>query len=285
MRQAGTAPATGTTIYCPTSLWCTVIYKLLVLWRVYKLLVLCAANSNTQECCNKFITGLLPLVPISEHLKLSNVSPKHGSHYQFDAAWISNFLKLKSSCLLELVLIVTKFMKHYSLPRESGCPAICAQCTMPLMKPWCKRWWTWTHFWCDCMHVQVGSCAAWRTNSILRSWAIALMLLPFHLLGLTWWLSKERSLTWFQENFLAEPMVRHSFINTLLMTLCLVKESMTPRATTLVQVEHLHLDVNNDCNCKMNSMDVAHQLRNIYRMDHWLRQSKWWQHIILWGLQ
>jgi len=27
MRQAGTAPATGTTIYCPTSLWCTVIYK------------------------------------------------------------------------------------------------------------------------------------------------------------------------------------------------------------------------------------------------------------------
>jgi len=31
MRQAGTAPATGTTIYCPTSLWCTVTYKLLAL--------------------------------------------------------------------------------------------------------------------------------------------------------------------------------------------------------------------------------------------------------------
>jgi len=28
MRQAGTAPATGRTIYCPLSLWCTVIYKL-----------------------------------------------------------------------------------------------------------------------------------------------------------------------------------------------------------------------------------------------------------------
>jgi len=27
MRQAGTAPATGTTIYCLTSLWCIVIYK------------------------------------------------------------------------------------------------------------------------------------------------------------------------------------------------------------------------------------------------------------------
>jgi len=27
MRQADTAPATGTTIYCLTSLWCTVIYK------------------------------------------------------------------------------------------------------------------------------------------------------------------------------------------------------------------------------------------------------------------
>jgi len=27
MRQAGTAPATGTTIYCLSSLWCTVTYK------------------------------------------------------------------------------------------------------------------------------------------------------------------------------------------------------------------------------------------------------------------
>jgi len=27
MRQAGTAPAAGVTIYCPISLWCTVIYK------------------------------------------------------------------------------------------------------------------------------------------------------------------------------------------------------------------------------------------------------------------
>jgi len=36
MRQAGTAPATGTTIYCLTSLWCNVIYKLLVLCRYYQ---------------------------------------------------------------------------------------------------------------------------------------------------------------------------------------------------------------------------------------------------------
>jgi len=36
MRQAGTAPATGTTIYCLSSLWCIVIYKLLAL---------CAANT------------------------------------------------------------------------------------------------------------------------------------------------------------------------------------------------------------------------------------------------
>jgi len=27
MRQAGTAPATGTTVYCPTSIWCTVTCK------------------------------------------------------------------------------------------------------------------------------------------------------------------------------------------------------------------------------------------------------------------
>ena len=36
-------------------------------------------------------------------------------------------------------------------------------------------------------------------------------------------------------------------------------------------------------NRKMNPVDVADQLRNQYRMDHWLRQKKWWWSIFLWG--
>jgi len=51
MRQAGTAPATGTTIYCPTSLWCTVIYKLLAL---------CTANIGDPPSTPPLTTQQLP---------------------------------------------------------------------------------------------------------------------------------------------------------------------------------------------------------------------------------
>jgi len=51
-----------------------------------------------------------------------------------------------------------------------------------------------------------------------------------------------------------------------------------------LQVDCLRLNANNDYNYKMNSVDVADQLRNQCRMDHWLRQRKWWWSIFLWGL-
>jgi len=51
----------------------------------------------------------------------------------------------------------------------------------------------------------------------------------------------------------------------------------------LTKVDYLRLNVNNDYNYKMNSVDMADQLRNQCRMDHWLRQRKWWWSIFLWG--
>ena len=38
----------------------------------------------------------------------------------------------------------------------------------------------------------------------------------------------------------------------------------------------LQLNVNNDYISGMGHVDVSDQLRNYYRMDHWLRMQKWW---------
>ena len=34
----------------------------------------------------------------------------------------------------------------------------------------------------------------------------------------------------------------------------------------------------------MEDVDVAYQLRNNYRFDHWLRKRKWWWYIIFWDI-
>jgi hypothetical protein len=34
----------------------------------------------------------------------------------------------------------------------------------------------------------------------------------------------------------------------------------------------------------MNSVDLADQLRNCYRFNHWLRNRKWWKSIFLWAI-
>jgi len=49
-------------------------------------------------------------------------------------------------------------------------------------------------------------------------------------------------------------------------------------------IEFLRVNVNDDYNNKMNAVDVADQLRNQYRMDHWLRNRKWWWSIFMWSM-
>ena len=34
----------------------------------------------------------------------------------------------------------------------------------------------------------------------------------------------------------------------------------------------------------MGDVDIADQLRNNYRFDHWLRNCKWWWYIIFWSI-
>jgi len=57
-----------------------------------------------------------------------------------------------------------------------------------------------------------------------------------------------------------------------------------PVKRCLDDITFLRCNVNNDYNFKMNAVDIADQLRNNYRMDHWLRNRKWWWSIYLWGM-
>jgi hypothetical protein len=51
-----------------------------------------------------------------------------------------------------------------------------------------------------------------------------------------------------------------------------------------VMMQYLRLNLINDYNNNMNSVDLADQLRNCYRMNHWMRNRKWWWAIMLWGI-
>ena len=48
----------------------------------------------------------------------------------------------------------------------------------------------------------------------------------------------------------------------------------TPATGKSEKLLFLRLNINNDYNTNMNSVDVADQLRNHYRFDHWMRKRK-----------
>lgn len=57
-----------------------------------------------------------------------------------------------------------------------------------------------------------------------------------------------------------------------------------PDRRAMVDVTYLRLNLIDDCNNKMNAVDISDQLRNQYRMTHWLRNRKWWWSIFMWGM-
>ena len=52
---------------------------------------------------------------------------------------------------------------------------------------------------------------------------------------------------------------------------------------SMVSFLFLRLNINNAYNKGMGEVDVADQLRNSYRFDHWLRKRKWWHAFFFWG--
>ncbi|KAL7562479.1 hypothetical protein ACA910_005453 [Epithemia clementina (nom. ined.)] len=49
-------------------------------------------------------------------------------------------------------------------------------------------------------------------------------------------------------------------------------------------VKFLCLNINNDYNHDMGNVDIADQLRNYYRFDHWMRKRKWWWALFFWAI-
>ena len=62
------------------------------------------------------------------------------------------------------------------------------------------------------------------------------------------------------------------------------RKVFNPGSGSTQNVEYLRLNLINYYNHSMGDVDLANQLRNVYRFDHWLRQRKWWWSILFWGL-
>ena len=52
-----------------------------------------------------------------------------------------------------------------------------------------------------------------------------------------------------------------------------------------IKLKFLRLNVTEEYNFGMGHVDMADQLRNHYRFDHWLRNYKWWHSLFWWGFQ
>jgi hypothetical protein len=63
------------------------------------------------------------------------------------------------------------------------------------------------------------------------------------------------------------------------------KNVFNPAEGHCTLMRFLRPKVTDDYNMGMNGVDVADQLRNQYRVDHWMRKRKWWWSIWWWGIQ
>ena len=50
-----------------------------------------------------------------------------------------------------------------------------------------------------------------------------------------------------------------------------------------VDIDFLSLNITDDYNYGMGQVDISDQLRGVYRMDHWLRNFKWWHALFCGG--
>ncbi len=62
------------------------------------------------------------------------------------------------------------------------------------------------------------------------------------------------------------------------------RKAFNPDRNKEENIKFLRLNINDDYNNYMGSVNLADQLRNTYCMDHWMQQRKWWRSAFLWGV-
>ena len=53
----------------------------------------------------------------------------------------------------------------------------------------------------------------------------------------------------------------------------------------MIKMPYHRLNIIETYNFNMNNVDIADQLRGVYRWDHWMRKRKWWWSIMFWAMQ
>ena len=64
----------------------------------------------------------------------------------------------------------------------------------------------------------------------------------------------------------------------------MIRDVFDSAARKTVPMKYLRLNLIHSYNNHMNSVDLADQLRNCYRFNHWFRNRKWWWSIFLWAV-
>ena len=62
------------------------------------------------------------------------------------------------------------------------------------------------------------------------------------------------------------------------------REMWSDITNEMTTIAFLWLNLIENYNKHMNSTDIADQIRNQYRPDHWMRNRKWWWAFFIWGL-
>ena len=167
-------------------------------------------------------------------------------------------------------------------------PADWFQAFLPVFDGSCRRPWVsntpfWTHKWANFLNVKAASMGAGVQGGMYSDFKpfsyedIEKHLALYILQGLN--LSPQ-----VEQKFASQKPVH--FLSTICETIKWVqctKHVYCVETEQVEEVKFLHLNINDDYNHDMSNVNIADQLQNYYRFDHWMRKQKWWGSLFFWA--